>query len=146
MPSNLPSSFASAAAGQNANREGRSGSRSDGRANTSGDWYVCWLLFIDFRVSSIFTHHTFVDTQEAACLAMVALVLGQIHLETDCNTNPGASSHLSGSSFTQLDVKSSTSLLKQLLLLSYAKVAWPQVYGFQAIFITRHTQKRLISC
>ncbi|KAI1332356.1 hypothetical protein F5Y16DRAFT_407616 [Xylariaceae sp. FL0255] len=39
MPSsNLPSSFASAAAGQNASRETRSGPRSDGRGNGSGEW------------------------------------------------------------------------------------------------------------
>ncbi|KAI0127234.1 gyf domain-containing protein [Xylariales sp. AK1849] len=38
MPSNLPSSFASAAAGQNSTRDGRSGSRTDGRGNTSGEW------------------------------------------------------------------------------------------------------------
>ncbi|KAI1340247.1 hypothetical protein F5Y15DRAFT_406899 [Xylariaceae sp. FL0016] len=38
MPSNLPSSFASAAAGQNSNRDARSGSRVDGRGNTSGEW------------------------------------------------------------------------------------------------------------
>ncbi|KAH7163530.1 hypothetical protein B0J13DRAFT_38476 [Dactylonectria estremocensis] len=37
MPSNLPSSFASAAAGQNTNRDSRGG-RSDGRGATSGDW------------------------------------------------------------------------------------------------------------
>ncbi|KAH7322898.1 hypothetical protein B0I35DRAFT_426692 [Stachybotrys elegans] len=36
MPSNLPSSFASAAAGQNANRDSRG--RGDGRGNTAGDW------------------------------------------------------------------------------------------------------------
>ncbi|KAI1496037.1 hypothetical protein F5X99DRAFT_401553 [Biscogniauxia marginata] len=38
MPSNLPSSFASAAAGQNPNRDTRPGARSDGRGNTSGEW------------------------------------------------------------------------------------------------------------
>lgn len=38
MPSNLPSSFASAAAGQNANRDARAG-RGDGRGG-GGDWYV----------------------------------------------------------------------------------------------------------
>lgn len=38
MPSNLPSSFASAAAGQNTNRDGRNGARTDGRGNTSGEW------------------------------------------------------------------------------------------------------------
>ncbi|KAI0442899.1 hypothetical protein F4803DRAFT_517204 [Xylaria telfairii] len=38
MPSNLPSSFASAAAGQNSNRDVRSGARGDGRGNTSGEW------------------------------------------------------------------------------------------------------------
>ncbi|KAI2774491.1 hypothetical protein F4815DRAFT_487616 [Daldinia loculata] len=39
MPSNLPSSFASAAAGQNPSRDARSGARSDGRGNnTSGEW------------------------------------------------------------------------------------------------------------
>ncbi|XXG95245.1 hypothetical protein Hte_001505 [Hypoxylon texense] len=38
MPSNLPSSFASAAAGQNSNRDTRSGARNDGRGNTSGEW------------------------------------------------------------------------------------------------------------
>ncbi|KAI1801791.1 hypothetical protein F4811DRAFT_532779 [Daldinia bambusicola] len=38
MPSNLPSSFASAAAGQNPNRDTRSGARSDGRGNSSGEW------------------------------------------------------------------------------------------------------------
>ncbi|KJZ79467.1 hypothetical protein HIM_00936 [Hirsutella minnesotensis 3608] len=37
MPSNLPSSFASAAAGQNANRDSRGG-RGDGRGATGGDW------------------------------------------------------------------------------------------------------------
>ncbi|KND91550.1 GYF domain-containing protein mpd2, partial [Tolypocladium ophioglossoides CBS 100239] len=37
MPSNLPSSFASAAAGQNANRDSRGG-RSDGRGAAGGDW------------------------------------------------------------------------------------------------------------
>ncbi|PHH78474.1 hypothetical protein CDD82_3027 [Ophiocordyceps australis] len=37
MPSNLPSSFASAAAGQNANRDSRGG-RGDGRGASSGDW------------------------------------------------------------------------------------------------------------
>ncbi|OLN87490.1 GYF domain-containing protein mpd2 [Colletotrichum chlorophyti] len=37
MPSNLPSSFASAAAGQNANRDTR-GSRTDGRGVGSGEW------------------------------------------------------------------------------------------------------------
>ncbi|KAI0467695.1 gyf domain-containing protein [Xylaria cf. heliscus] len=40
MPSNLPSSFASAAAGQNSTRDPRSGARGDGRGNTSGEWYV----------------------------------------------------------------------------------------------------------
>ncbi|KAI0007677.1 hypothetical protein F4779DRAFT_590988 [Xylariaceae sp. FL0662B] len=38
MPSNLPSSFASAAAGQNPHRDARLGARNDGRANTSGEW------------------------------------------------------------------------------------------------------------
>ncbi|KAH9889750.1 hypothetical protein F4778DRAFT_753931 [Xylariomycetidae sp. FL2044] len=38
MPSNLPSSFASAAAGQNTSRDPRSGARNDGRGNNSGDW------------------------------------------------------------------------------------------------------------
>ncbi|KAI6087624.1 hypothetical protein F4821DRAFT_235511 [Hypoxylon rubiginosum] len=38
MPSNLPSSFASAAAGQNSSRDTRSGARNDGRGNTSGEW------------------------------------------------------------------------------------------------------------
>ncbi|RYP70222.1 hypothetical protein DL771_005609 [Monosporascus sp. 5C6A] len=38
MPSNLPSSFASAAAGQNTSRDARGGTRSDGRGNSSGDW------------------------------------------------------------------------------------------------------------
>ncbi|KAI0173135.1 hypothetical protein GGR52DRAFT_579917 [Hypoxylon sp. FL1284] len=38
MPSTLPSSFASAAAGQNPSRDTRSGARNDGRGNTSGDW------------------------------------------------------------------------------------------------------------
>ncbi|KAI5856760.1 hypothetical protein GGS23DRAFT_588506 [Durotheca rogersii] len=38
MPSNLPSSFASAAAGQNSNRDTRPGARSDGRGNAGGDW------------------------------------------------------------------------------------------------------------
>ncbi|OTB03899.1 hypothetical protein M426DRAFT_73779 [Hypoxylon sp. CI-4A] len=38
MPSNLPSSFASAAAGQNSSRDTRPGARSDGRGNGSGDW------------------------------------------------------------------------------------------------------------
>jgi hypothetical protein len=42
MPSNLPSSFASAAAGQNANRDARAG-RGDGRGG-GGDWYVVFLL------------------------------------------------------------------------------------------------------
>ncbi|KAG6027954.1 hypothetical protein E4U41_000806 [Claviceps citrina] len=37
MPSNLPSSFASAAAGQNANRDSRGG-RGDGRGGAAGDW------------------------------------------------------------------------------------------------------------
>ncbi|KAL7783006.1 hypothetical protein V8C43DRAFT_294926 [Trichoderma afarasin] len=37
MPSNLPSSFASAAAGQNANRDARGG-RSDGRGSAGGEW------------------------------------------------------------------------------------------------------------
>ncbi|KAL7795146.1 hypothetical protein V8C37DRAFT_374649 [Trichoderma ceciliae] len=37
MPSNLPSSFASAAAGQNANRDARGG-RSDGRGSAAGEW------------------------------------------------------------------------------------------------------------
>ncbi|KAI5457121.1 hypothetical protein BGZ63DRAFT_428545 [Mariannaea sp. PMI_226] len=37
MPSNLPSSFASAAAGQTANRDARGG-RTDGRGAASGDW------------------------------------------------------------------------------------------------------------
>ncbi|KAI1813223.1 hypothetical protein GGS20DRAFT_554275 [Poronia punctata] len=37
MAPNLPSSFASAAAGQS-NRDARSGSRGDGRANASGEW------------------------------------------------------------------------------------------------------------
>ncbi|KAH6989318.1 hypothetical protein BKA56DRAFT_476885 [Ilyonectria sp. MPI-CAGE-AT-0026] len=37
MPSNLPSSFASAAAGQNTNRDSRGG-RADGRGANSGDW------------------------------------------------------------------------------------------------------------
>ncbi|KAF4507763.1 hypothetical protein G6O67_004226 [Ophiocordyceps sinensis] len=37
MPSNLPSSFASAAAGQNANRDSRVG-RGDGRGASGGDW------------------------------------------------------------------------------------------------------------
>ncbi|KAI2633524.1 hypothetical protein GGS26DRAFT_50118 [Hypomontagnella submonticulosa] len=38
MPSNLPSSFASAAAGQNPSRDARSGSRNDSRGNASGEW------------------------------------------------------------------------------------------------------------
>ncbi|GAW24729.1 hypothetical protein ANO14919_143210 [Xylariales sp. No.14919] len=38
MASNLPSSFASAAAGQNSSRDARSGARGDGRGNTSGEW------------------------------------------------------------------------------------------------------------
>ncbi|KAI1078019.1 hypothetical protein F5B20DRAFT_550113 [Whalleya microplaca] len=38
MPSNLPSSFASAAAGQNPNRDARLGARNDGRGNPSGEW------------------------------------------------------------------------------------------------------------
>ncbi|KAI1267028.1 hypothetical protein F5Y18DRAFT_416247 [Xylariaceae sp. FL1019] len=39
MPSsNLPSSFASAAAGQNPNRDARAGARGDGRGNGSGEW------------------------------------------------------------------------------------------------------------
>ncbi|KAI0188615.1 gyf domain-containing protein [Xylaria flabelliformis] len=38
MNSNLPSSFASAAAGQNSNRDARSGARGDGRGNASGEW------------------------------------------------------------------------------------------------------------
>ncbi|KAI1371418.1 hypothetical protein F4677DRAFT_457144 [Hypoxylon crocopeplum] len=38
MPSNLTSSFASAAAGQNASRDTRPGARSDGRGNASGEW------------------------------------------------------------------------------------------------------------
>ncbi|TGJ82527.1 hypothetical protein E0Z10_g6253 [Xylaria hypoxylon] len=38
MASNLPSSFASAAAGQNSNRDARSGARGDGRGNASGEW------------------------------------------------------------------------------------------------------------
>ncbi|KAL7629876.1 kinesin-like protein [Parahypoxylon ruwenzoriense] len=38
MPSNLPSSFASAAAGQNPSRDTRTGARSDGRGNASGEW------------------------------------------------------------------------------------------------------------
>ncbi|KAI0114359.1 hypothetical protein GGR51DRAFT_504042 [Nemania sp. FL0031] len=38
MPSNLPSSFASAAAGQNSNRDARPGARGDGRGSTSGEW------------------------------------------------------------------------------------------------------------
>ncbi|KAI1824052.1 hypothetical protein F4861DRAFT_507595 [Xylaria intraflava] len=38
MPSNLPSSFASAAAGQNSTRDARSGARGDGRGSTSGEW------------------------------------------------------------------------------------------------------------
>ncbi|KAJ6788776.1 hypothetical protein PWT90_06355 [Aphanocladium album] len=37
MPTNLPSSFASAAAGQNANRDSRTG-RPDGRGAVGGDW------------------------------------------------------------------------------------------------------------
>ncbi|ATY58508.1 GYF domain [Cordyceps militaris] len=37
MPANLPSSFASAAAGQNANRDSRTG-RPDGRSAVGGDW------------------------------------------------------------------------------------------------------------
>ncbi|KAL7821332.1 hypothetical protein V8C44DRAFT_314264 [Trichoderma aethiopicum] len=37
MPSNLPSSFASAAAGQNASRDARGG-RSDGRPSAGGEW------------------------------------------------------------------------------------------------------------
>lgn len=43
MPSNL--SFASAAAGQNPNRDGRNGSRTDSRGNTSGEWYVIFSCF-----------------------------------------------------------------------------------------------------
>ncbi|KAI2468515.1 hypothetical protein F4781DRAFT_267761 [Annulohypoxylon bovei var. microspora] len=38
MPSNLPSSFASAAAGQNPSRDTRPGARNDGRGNVSGEW------------------------------------------------------------------------------------------------------------
>ncbi|KAI1103843.1 hypothetical protein F4804DRAFT_309016 [Jackrogersella minutella] len=38
MPSNLPSSFASAAAGQNSSRDTRPGARNDGRGNASGEW------------------------------------------------------------------------------------------------------------
>ncbi|KAH7035745.1 uncharacterized protein B0I36DRAFT_347478 [Microdochium trichocladiopsis] len=38
MPSNLPSSFASAAAGQNAGRENKHGARGDGRGSNSGEW------------------------------------------------------------------------------------------------------------
>lgn len=38
MPSNLPSSFASAAAGQNTSRDTRPGARNDGRGNVSGEW------------------------------------------------------------------------------------------------------------
>ncbi|KAI1299558.1 hypothetical protein F5Y03DRAFT_365742 [Xylaria venustula] len=38
MTSNLHSTFASAAAGQNSNRDPRSGARGDGRGNASGDW------------------------------------------------------------------------------------------------------------
>ncbi|KAJ3553405.1 hypothetical protein NPX13_g10893 [Xylaria arbuscula] len=38
MATNLPSTFASAAAGQNSNRDARSGSRGDGRGNASGEW------------------------------------------------------------------------------------------------------------
>ncbi|KAF2965800.1 hypothetical protein GQX73_g7776 [Xylaria multiplex] len=38
MASNLPSSFASAAAGQNSHRDPRSGARTDGRGNVSGEW------------------------------------------------------------------------------------------------------------
>ncbi|KAI0394175.1 hypothetical protein F5Y17DRAFT_429174 [Xylariaceae sp. FL0594] len=38
MAPNLPSSFASAAAGQNSSRDARSGTRGDSRANASGDW------------------------------------------------------------------------------------------------------------
>jgi hypothetical protein len=41
MPSssNLPSSFASAAAGQNTGRDARGG-RADGRGSAAGDWYA----------------------------------------------------------------------------------------------------------
>ncbi|KAI2602179.1 hypothetical protein GGR54DRAFT_625450 [Hypoxylon sp. NC1633] len=38
MPSNLPSSFASAAAGQNQSRDPRSGVRNDNQRNSSGEW------------------------------------------------------------------------------------------------------------
>ncbi|KAI1413958.1 hypothetical protein F5Y13DRAFT_160400 [Hypoxylon sp. FL1857] len=38
MPSNLPSSFASAAAGQNPSRDTRTGARNDSRGNASGEW------------------------------------------------------------------------------------------------------------
>ncbi|KAJ1331827.1 PERQ amino acid-rich with GYF domain-containing protein [Microdochium nivale] len=38
MPSNLPSSFASAAAGQNAGRDNKHGARGDGRGSNSGEW------------------------------------------------------------------------------------------------------------
>ncbi len=39
MPSHMPSSFASAAAGQASSRDTRNG-RSDGQGRGSGDWYV----------------------------------------------------------------------------------------------------------
>ncbi|KXJ95128.1 hypothetical protein Micbo1qcDRAFT_187381 [Microdochium bolleyi] len=38
MPSNLPSSFASAAAGQNSGRDNKHGARGDGRGSNSGEW------------------------------------------------------------------------------------------------------------
>jgi hypothetical protein len=44
MPTNLPSSFASAAAGQNANSRG---GRADGRGATSGDWLVFTLVLTE---------------------------------------------------------------------------------------------------
>lgn len=51
MASNLPSSFASAAAGQNSNRDAR-GAR-DGRGNSSGEWYVPLLILPLLKTLSV---------------------------------------------------------------------------------------------